>query len=215
MARVLVACEESGTVRDAFLRAGHYAISVDLRPSRSLVGPHFQGPIDEYLRKRSTPEFDLIIAHPPCTYLNLAGVRWLTEPDSNKLPLKGKPRMKALRTGSAFFNWCLALTKVCPRVCVENPVMNPYAAELCGKYSQTFQPWQFGEPQFKRTALWLRNLPHLEPTKILVPPKPGTAAHKQWSKVHRASPGAERAQERSVFFKGVARAMAAQWGPLL
>jgi len=93
--------------------------------------------------------------------------------------------------------------------------MNPYAKALCGAHSQTFQPWQFGEPQFKRTALWLRNLPHLEYTKVLTPPKKDTPEHKAWSKVHRASPGAGRAKERSVFVKGVAQAMAAQWGPLL
>jgi len=96
MANICVACEESGTVRDEFIRAGHNAISVDLQPSRSLLGPHFQGPIDVYLSKTSTPRFDLIIAHPPCTYLNNAGVRWLGEPDSDQLPLKGAPRMKAL-----------------------------------------------------------------------------------------------------------------------
>lgn len=205
MAKVLVACEESGTVRDAFIRAGHDAWSCDLQPSRSKLGPHYQGDIGVFLSKHTTPRFDLIIAHPPCTRLTNSGVRWLHE----------RGLWQEMRDGAAFFNWFKGPFVNADRWCIENPVMHKYARALCGRPQQTFQPWQFGEPQFKRTCLWLHNLPHLEPTRVLTPPKKGTAEHAAWSKVHRCSPGADRAKIRSTFFPGVAEAMAAQWGPLL
>ncbi len=154
--RVLVACEESGTVRDAFIRAGHDAWSCDLQPSRSNLGPHYQGDIGVFLSKHNG-RFDL---------------------------------------------------------CIENPVMHKYARELCGPYTQTIQPWQFGDKACKRTCLWLENLPPLVPTDVLTPPKPGQPDYWAWRKVHHCPPGADRAKIRSEFFPGVARAMAEQWGKL-
>jgi hypothetical protein len=225
--RVLVACEESGIVRDAFRRHGHDAWSCDLKPSRGMsVGAmhrdvypvghrmdnqQYQCDVRELfpggrlyqqaLLEDQQPVWDLIIAHPVCTRLTNAGVRWLA------------PRnlWDDMRAGAEFFNFFKGKA---PRVCIENPVMHKYAAELCGPWAQTFQPWQFGEPQFKRTCLWLENLPPLKHTNVLTPPKPGTDEHKAWSKVHRCPPGANRAEIRSTFFVGVADAMAEQWGSL-
>jgi hypothetical protein len=173
---VIIACEESGIVRDAFIEAGHYAISVDMKPSRS-----------------------------KCTRLTNAGVRWLHERDL----------WDDMREGAEFFNYF----KPGPlhsigRVAIENPIMHKYARELCGQWTQTVQPWQFGDPFFKRTCWWLYNLPPLEPTDVLTPPKPGTPEHKAWSKVHRCPPGPDRAEIRSEFYPGMARAMAEQWGAL-
>ncbi len=203
MADVLVACEESATVRDAFIRAGYNAVSVDLQPSRSLLGEHFQGDVKEYMRKRTTPRFGLIIAHPTCTRLTNAGVRWLAERDL----------WADMREGAAFFNYFKGLA---PRVCIENPVMHKYARALCGPPTQTVQPYQFGDRACKRTGLWLENLPKLEPTTPdMKPPKPGTADYWAWRQVHAASPGPDRAKVRSKFWPGIAKQMAVQWGPLL
>jgi len=195
--RVLVACEESGTVRDAFLDAGHDAISCDLQPARSRPERHMQGDVMPALDWG----WDLVIAHPPCTRLTNSGVRWLAERDL----------WNDMEAGAAFFN---AFKGCAPRVCIENPIMHKYARDLCGQWTQTVQPWQFGDEAFKRTALWLEGLPPLVPTNVLTPPKAGTDEHKRWSKVHRCPPGADRAKIRSTFFPGIARAMAYQWGQL-
>jgi hypothetical protein len=200
---VLIACEYSGTVRDAFIRAGHNAISCDILPTEA-PGPHHQGDVREYLTRSSTPLFDLLIAHPPCTRLTNAGVRWLGE----------RNLWEEMRQGAAFFNWFQGPFLNIERRAIENPIMHRYARELCGDWTQTIQPWQFGEPQFKRTCLWLQNLPPLVPTLVLDPPKAGTDEHKAWSKVHRCPPGVDRAKIRSAFFPGIADAMAAQWGSL-
>lgn len=205
--RVLVACEFSGTVREAFLGRDFDAWSCDLLPDERGSNRHIRGDVRDILNDG----WDLIIvAHPPCTRLCNSGVRWLTTPP----PGRTKEEMwTELSEGAALFStlW----NAPAPHVAVENPVMHRHAKERIAGYcefSQSVQPWQFGEPQFKRTCLWLRNLPPLKDTLRLSPPKPGTDEHKSWSRVHRMSRGEHRRHERSRFFVGIAQAMAKQWG---
>ena len=186
---VLVACEYSGIVRDAFIRRGHYAISCDLLPTESDFGPHHQGDVLPLVSK----PWDLVIAHPPCTYLANSGVRWLHERPE---------RWAQLDEAAALFRACLDANA--PRIAVENPVPHKYAVERIGaSYTQTVQPWQFGHGETKRTCLWLKGLPPLVPTNIV----DGREA-----RVHRMPPGPDRQKERSRFFSGIADAMADQWG---
>lgn len=153
--RVLIACEFSGVVREEFLKRGHDAYSCDLLPSvylKASEGRHLQQDVIPLLRER----WDLIIAHPPCTYLANSGVRFL------KLdPM----RIVKVREATAFF---LEFVKAaCPRVCVENSIHHKYARELIGYPTQRIQPWQFGHGESKTTCLWLKGLPQLRPTKIV------------------------------------------------
>lgn len=201
--RVLVACEYSGIVRDAFLALGHDAWSADLLPSEgcdAYNSRHFTGDVFEFVR--GVAPFDLLVGHPPCTRLTNAGVRWLAERDL----------WDEMREGAEFFNRLRSLP--IRRKALENPVMHGHARALCGPHSQTFQPWHHGEKQFKRICLWLDELPALKHSNVLTPPKRGTDEHKAWSQVHRCPPGPMRAKLRSRFFPGVAAAMAAQWGSL-
>lgn len=194
MSRVLVACECSGRVRDAFLDAGHDAYSCDLLPSDSDRGEsrHYQGDVTELLGE----EWDLVVAHPPCTYLCNSGVRWLHTQHG---------RWWKMIQASMFFRKCLAANATC--VCVENPIPHMYAMEIIETpYSQIVQPWQFGHGETKATCFWLRGLPPLQPTDIV----PGREA-----RVHKLSPGPDRGKLRSVTYQGIALAMAQQWGALL
>lgn len=184
--RVLVACEFTGVVRDAFRRRGHDAVSCDLEPSEA-PGPHIQGDARALLRDG----WDLLIAHPPCTRLANSGVRWLRERDL----------WADLDAGCDLFR--AFLEAPIPRVAVENPLPHRYAVARVGRYTQTFQPWEFGDAMQKRVCLWLRNLPPLLPT---------ATAQGRLADVHRLAPGPDRARERSRFFPGVADAMASQWG---
>lgn len=194
--RVLVACEYSGTVRDAFIAAGHDAISCDILPS-DVAGPHYQGDVRDLL---SQP-FDLLIAHPPCTYLCNSGVRWLY---GGKGSTRDTARWAAMEAGAVFFR--LLWTVPIARVCVENPIMHRYAAGIIGqRQNQVLQPWQFGHGEVKATGLWLRGLPLLTPTNVVVGRTP---------RVHHASPGPNRWKERSTTYAGIAAAMASQWGSL-
>lgn len=227
---VLVACEYSGTVRDAFLRAGHYAISCDLLPSDSTglvwnatkgwIGPgHYTGDVFDILadpvRFFGGP-IDLMVAHPPCTYLTNAGARWLYEPGT-RTPVP--ERWQGLRDGAAFFR---ALWEAdVPHIAVENPVMMGHAKRLLWDHdgepmepTQTFQPYEFGHMETKRTCLWLKDLPPLAPTNDV---KAATMAlpYGERAKVHHASPGPDRWKLRSTFYRGVADAMATQWGAVL
>ena len=189
--RVLVACEYSGIVRDAFIRAGHDALSCDILPSESDFGPHHEGDVRPLLRQ----PWDLVIAHPPCTYLANSGVRWLHERPE---------RWAKLDDAAEFFRECMYANS--RRVCVENPVPHKYAVERIGKqYTQTVQPWQFGHGETKRTCLWLRGLRPLKPTDVV---------EGREARVHRMPPGPDRQKERSRFFRGIADAMANQWGTL-
>lgn len=194
--KVLVACEFSGTVRDAFTAAGHYALSCDILPAET-PGDHFQGDIREVLADGI--QWDLMIAHPPCTFLTNSGVRWLYDPRP-----KFANRWNELDEGAAFFR--LFLDSPIPRIAVENPVMHRYAVERIGrKQDQTVQPYEYGHGETKRTGLWLKNLPLLAPTELV---------EGREARVHRMAPGPERQKERSRFFPGIAAAMASQWGGL-
>lgn len=225
--RVLIGCEFSGAVRRAFAELGHDAWSCDLRPAADGSNRHLIGDVRDFLHQG----WDLLaVFHPPCTRLCNSGVRWLHEPPTRLNPsqysaseVEAYSRMdraarlafiwRKLDEAAGFFSdlW----TAPIERIAVENPVMHRYAKARIRDYAppaQTVQPWWFGEPAFKATSLWLRNLPSLVPTDRLTPPKAGTSDHKKWSAIHRASPGDDRWAFRSKTFAGVAVAMARQWG---
>jgi len=197
--RVLVACEFSGTVRRAFAAKGYDAWSCDLLEAEDGSPNHIVGDATALLGDN----WDLLIAHPPCTRLCNSGVRWLATPP----PGRSRDEMWADLDGgaslfSAFWNAPIA------RIAVENPVMHRYAKALIENYAepaQSVQPWQFGHGETKRTCLWLKGLPPLVPTNIVAGREP---------RVHHMSPGPDRGKERSRFFDGIADAMADQWGPL-
>jgi hypothetical protein len=200
--KVLVACEFSGIVRDAFIARGHLAMSIDLLPTER-PGPHYTGDVEMFLRHSgpwdSLHFFDLMIAHPPCTYLANSGVRWLYEDGE-----RNEDRWWAMRESARFFRRLLELP--IPRIAVENPVMHGHAKKIIGRGpDQCIQPYQFGHGETKRTCFWLKNLPPLEPTKIVPGREP---------RVHHASPGPDRWKERSRTLQGIADAMADQWGSL-
>ena len=184
--KVLIACEYSGRVRDAWLKRGHQAISCDLLPTEN-QGPHYLGDVRDLLNQ----DWDLIIAHPPCTRLANSGVRWLHQRDL----------WHELDEACEFFN--LFLDHPCCRVVVENPIPHKYAVErLSRSYDQLIQPWQFGHGETKATCLWLKGVPPLIPTDIV-------SGREQ--RIHFASPGPDRWKERSRTFIGIAEAMADQW----
>ena len=193
--RVLVACEYSGTVRRAFRELGHDAWSCDLLPSDDESEHHFKGDVMEIISQ----DWDLMIAHPPCTYLCNSGVHWLGRQEG---------REAKMREGALFFK---ALWEAdIPKVCVENPIMHRYAKDIIGAdYAQTVQPWQFGEDASKATCLWLRNLPKLEPTDII---KKERYANQTPSGQNKLGPSPDRWKIRSKTYDGIARAMAQQWG---
>lgn len=199
---VLVACEFSGVVREAFRRRGHEAFSCDLEPAEDGSRYHYQMDIRRVLEDPG--RWDLLIAHPPCTYLCNSGVRWFTTIPKHPKPgvLYGEPRRQAMREAVKLFG--LLWSNTIPRIAIENPIMHVHARTAFGfDYAQTIQPWQFGHGEVKRTCLWLRGLPPLEATNVV----PGRVA-----RVHRASPGPERWKDRSRTYLGVAEAMAEQWG---
>jgi hypothetical protein len=203
--RVLVACEYSGRVRDAFIRAGHMAMSCDMLDTEA-PGAHYKGDIRDVLYDG----WDLMVAHPPCTRLTNSGVRWLKVPP----PGKTLDEMWADLEAAAEFYKLLRDAPI-PRKAIENPIMHCYARERIKiGFRQVVQPWWFGEEAFKATGLELIGLPPLEATNRLIPPKAGTDEHKAWSKVHLASPGPDRWKDRSRTYEGIAQAMADQWGKL-
>jgi hypothetical protein len=189
--RVLVACEESGTVRDAFRKKGHEAYSCDLLPSEIPSPYHIQDDVLKHLDEN----WDMMIAHPPCTFLCNSGVSWLHRDDS---------RWDKLKDGWQFF--LNLLNAPVPRICVENPIPHKYAREHIGKYTQIIQPWQFGHGETKATCLWLKNLPKLEPTNIV-------GGREQ--RLHRLPPSKDRSRLRSKTFQGIADAMSKQWGNII
>jgi hypothetical protein len=197
--RVLVACEYSGVVRNAFLDRGADAWSCDLLPSEDGSNRHIVGDARDLLNDG----WDLLmVAHPPCTRLCNSGVRWLLTPP----PGKSVDQMqRELEEGAALFStfWNAPIE----RIAVENPVMHRHAKALIEGYrdpAQSVQPWQYGHGECKRTCLWLRNLPPLTPTAVV---------EGREQRVHRMPPSPGRWKERSRFFPGIAAAMADQWGP--
>lgn len=201
--RVLVACEYSGIVRDAFAARGWDAWSCDLLPSERPEGNHVQGDVVPLLEQ----DWDLLVAHPPCTYLSNSGVRWLYNEDGST----NIERWKNMREAADFFN--LFLNTDIPHVAVENPVMHGHGvARVGGKATQFVQPYHFGVTETKRTGLRLMNLPPLVATNDvteLFKSLPKSETHK----VHYASPGPDRWKDRSRTFPAIAQAMADQWGP--
>jgi hypothetical protein len=201
--RVLVACEYSGRVRDAFIAKGHEAVSCDLLPTE-VEGPHHQGDITDILNEG----WDLMIAHPPCTRLTNSGVRWLHVPPSGRTL---DEMWRELDEAAEFYK--LLRDAPIPKKAIENPIMHKYARERVSiGHRQVVQPWWFGDEAFKATGLELIGLPDLVPTNKLDTPAKGTADHKAWSAVHRASPGPDRWKDRSRTYPGIAEAMADQWG---
>lgn len=203
--RVLIGCEESATVRDAFRALGHDAWSCDTEPTRGDTRWHFQCDLFELLAKDC--DWDLGIFHPVCRYLTNSGAKHLYR-GMKKENGPNRGRFAAMRNAAGFFN---ALDDLPFPTARENPIMHCHARELCGAPTQIVQPWWFGDPFFKATGWWLRRLPPLVPTDKLTPPKPGTDEHKAWSKVHRAPPGPNRSRDRSEFHPGMAAALAEQW----
>jgi hypothetical protein len=184
--RVLVACEFSGIVRDAFIAEGHDAMSCDLLPSER-SGPHYQGDVRDLLGE----PWDMMIAHPPCTHLCVSGARWFRE-----------KRADGRQQEAVDFVLTLAVAPI-PRIAIENPV--GILSSVWCKPDCIIQPWQFGHGETKATCLWLKGLPPLVPTNIV---------EGREGRVWREPPSAERWAIRSRTFPGIARAMALQWGTL-
>ncbi len=191
--RVLVLCERSGVVRRAFRDRGHAAWSCDLEPADDGSPYHYQSDALEAfdLETQTRGPIDLVLAFPPCTHLAVSGSRWFAEKRADGRQQAAIAFAKAL--------WELPVK----RLALENPVS--ILSSHIRKPDQTFQPWQFGHGETKRTCLWLRGLPLLRPTNIV---------EGREARVHRMPPSADRARLRSQTFEGVAQAMAEQWGAL-
>lgn len=210
-ARVLIGCERSGVMRRAFDALGFDAWSCDLEPADDASNRHIRGNLLDHL----DDGWDLLaVMHPPCTILCNSGARWLYQggrKDNGPDPV----RWAALDGAAAFYRACRERGNI-PRRALENPVMHEHAIRLTGRgRTQFVQPWWFGDPFFKATGFELIGLPDLQPTNRLTPPRPGTAEHKEWSRIHRMPPGPDRARLRSETFPGLATAAASQWGAAL
>ncbi|MCE5292967.1 MAG: hypothetical protein LLG14_27540 [Nocardiaceae bacterium] len=233
--KVFIACEESGMMRRAFTERGHFAVSCDLLPARDGRNAgrnrlsklrmragcdgnfHLQMDVWDALQffDNCGVHFDLMIAHPPCTYLTRAGWHWVNKPDHATHPLKGEPRRQAAREAAAFFRALLDYPHI-PRRAVENP--RPIVHVGLPDATQYIQPWMFGDFEVKGTGLWLRSLPPL------VPAFPTLGAYRSAHglsdfdipepRVWKMAPGVDRARERSRTFPGIAAACADQWGRL-
>ena len=191
--RVLVACEYSGRVRDAFIARGHDAMSCDLLPTES-PGPHYVGDVRDVLMAG----WDLMVCHPPCTHLAVSGARHFAAKRAGGVQQEALDFVRML------------LDAPIPKIALENPIS--IISSAIRKPDQIIQPWQFGHPEFKATCLWLKGLSPLQPTNLLRPPPRGSEAAKEWEKVHRMPPGPDRWKERSRTYQGIADAMAKQWG---
>jgi len=197
--RVLIACEWSGMVRDAFIRAGHSATSCDfLAGEGTYTSNHIQGDAIAMLH-RHRHRWDLMIAFPPCTYLCSSGLHWNTR----------RPERQALTDHALRFVRLLMDADI-PRIVVENPA--GCIGSKIRPADQYIQPWQFGSPESKRTGLWLKNLPLLQPTKIMEIPKSGRWQNQTLSGQNRLGPSPDRAKLRGKTYPGIADAMAEQWG---
>lgn len=187
--KVAVLFEYSGTVRDAFIRKGHDAISFDLLPSESVFGPHVQCDILE-VERGVLGEYDLVIAHPPCTYMALSGNRWYAG-------------TKERQESANLVDWLWNIP--CKKLCIENPIgqINKYLPDM--PKPQYVQPWQFGHGETKKTGLWKRGLPDLVHTCIVEGREP---------RVWKMGPSPDRGKLRSLFYTGIADAMADQWTPI-
>jgi len=180
--RILIACEFSGTVREAFKKLGHDAWSCDLLPT-DIEGNHIQGNVLDVLNDN----WDLMIAHPPCTHLAVSGARWFKD--------KKEEQKEAVEFFMQLINADIE------KIAVENPIS--IMSTQYRKPDQIIQPWQYGHGETKSTCLWLKNLPKLEPTKIVSGREP---------KMHMLPPSPDRWKIRSKTYQGIANAMATQWG---
>lgn len=197
--KILVACEFSGVIRDAFRRLGHDAYSCDILESETPSEFHYKCDVREIL----SLTWDMIIAHPPCTYLCNSGVHWLHRDES---------RWDKMEEACRFFN---LFKRSAPKVLIENPIPHKYAREHIGKYTQIIQPWQFGHPESKATCLWLENLPLLQPTLILEKPSCGFWDNQTPSGQNKLGPSQDRAKLRSKTYQGIGEAIASQYGGLV
>lgn len=194
--KVLIACEFSGTVRDAFLAGGHDAMSCDFLETEK-PGPHYKGDVRDILE--SGEHFDLMVCHPPCQFLAVSGLHW-----NARRPERAAETEKAL----AFVRYLLSAN--IPRIALENPV--GCISSRIRKPDQTIQPWQFGEDASKATCLWLKGLPLLTPTNVLPGGRQARRANQTASGQNRLPPSPDRWKERSRTYPGIAAAFAAQWG---
>lgn len=193
--KVLIACEYSGTVRDAFIRRGHDAMSCDLLPTDS-PGPHYQGDVFDIIKDG----WDLMIAHPPCTYLTVSANKWMKDqPPRKSGTLVGDGRRKA-REESIVFVMALQNSGI-PKIAIENPI--GCLSTRWRKPDQVLQPWMFGHGETKATCLWLTGLPPLTPTNIV---------NGREQRLHYLPKTADRWKIRSKTYQGIADAMAEQWG---
>lgn len=183
--KILVACEYSGTVRDAFIAAGHDAMSCDLLPT-DVPGPHYQGDVRDIINDG----WDLMVAHPPCTYLSVSGMHWTT---------RGLRDPKLTEDALDFVKFLMDAP--IPRIAIENPVS--VISSRIRKPDQIIQPWMFGHGETKATCLWLKGLQKLAPTDVV---------DGRENKVWRMPPSPDRWKLRSKTFNGIAAAMSAQWG---
>jgi hypothetical protein len=196
---VLIACEYSGIVRNAFIKRGHNAMSCDFLPSES-TGLHFQGDVLKLFPKRTNPQrFDLMLAFPPCTYLCSSGLHWNTR----------RPG-RSLQTDAALEFVSMLLNAPVPMIALENPI--GCISTRIRKPDQIIQPWQFGHPESKATCLWLKGLPLLQPTNILSKPASGRWKNQTPSGQNKLAPSASRWKDRSRTYQGIADAMADQFG---
>ena len=191
--RVLIACEYSGTVRDAFKSRGHEAWSCDLLPT-DRPGLHHQGDVIEFIK--NNPGWDLMIAHPPCTYLAASGLHW-----NKRIQGRDQLTLESLEFVTLLFNAPI------PKIVLENPIGRINTA--IRKPDQIIQPWMFGEDASKSTCLWLKGVPKLEPTDII---KKYRYANQTPSGQNNLGPSKDRWKIRSTTYKGIAEAMATQWG---
>jgi site-specific DNA-cytosine methylase len=189
--KVLIACEYSGAVRDAFIAQGHDAISCDLLPT-DVPGPHYQGDVRDIIEDG----FDLMVAHPPCTHLAVSGARWFKDKQVEQVEALDFVR--------------LLLSAPIDKIALENPIS--IISSRIRKPNQIIQPWQFGHPESKSTCLWLKNLPKLIATDILPLPASGRWSNQTPSGQNKLGPSPDRWKERSKTYQGIAEAMAQQWG---
>ena len=213
--KVLVACEYSGIVRDAFIKKGHEAVSCDLLPSESDLGEHYQGNVTDILNDG----WDMMIAHPPCTYLAVSGARWFYHPEDKHLPYEERrphplhPNRKQLQEEALDFIKLLMKAPI-EKIAIENPV--GVISTKIRKPEQIIQPYMFGHSESKKTCLWLKNLQPLQPTNIVeeeerVVYASGKSMPRWYADAYKLPPE-ERWKVRSATFPGIAKAMAEQWG---
>jgi len=193
---VLIACEFSGIVRDAFIKKGHNAFSCDLLPTEKKSKYHIQDNILNHLNK----EWDLMIGHPPCTFLTNSGVCWFSKDNS---------RWQKLKEGGNFFKE-LKNANI-EKICLENPIPHKYGKKYMGNYTQIIQPYQFGHLERKATCLWLKNLPKLKPVNNVYEEMKKLPKNIS-QRLHYLPPSKDRWKLRSRTFQGIADAMADQWG---